>query len=145
MKRLEKLAHYAIISFQVLQQKFNDFLRDLEASEDRVSNVQNMCDKLVSNNHSQSHAIQERTQQIQAMWVDVKELAQARQEALAGARKVHAYVRDADDVIERIQEKDMIVSSENYGHDLESVQALIVKHEGFEVSNCYPRLVYCVK
>ena len=46
--------------------------------------------------------------------------------------QVHAFVRDADDAIEWIQEKDLWVSSNDYGHDLESVRALIAKHEGFE-------------
>ena len=53
---------------------------------------------------------------------------------MSNAKKVHAYVRDADDTIEWIEEKDLLVSSEDYGHDLVTVQALIVKQEGFEVS-----------
>jgi len=43
-------------------------------------------------------------------------------------------VRDADDTIEWIEEKDLLVSSEDYGHDVVTVQALIVKHDGFEVT-----------
>jgi len=54
-------------------------------------------------------------------------------QALAGAKRVHAFVCDADDAIAWIQEKDTILSSEDYGHDLESVRALLAKHEGFEV------------
>lgn len=46
--------------------------------------------------------------------------------------QVHTFVRDADDSIEWIQEKDNWVSSDDYGHDLDSVRALIAKHEGFE-------------
>ena len=46
--------------------------------------------------------------------------------------QVHTFVRDADDAIEWIQEKDLWVSSSDYGHDLETVRALIAKHEGFE-------------
>ena len=61
------------------------------------------------------------------------QVAKARQEALAGAKEVHVYGRDADDTLEWIQEKDGIVSSDDYGHDLESVQALISRHEGMEV------------
>lgn len=55
-------------------------------------------------------------------------------QALGGAKEVHMYGRDADDTLEWIQEKDLIVSSEDYGHDLESSQALISRHEGLEVS-----------
>lgn len=43
------------------------------------------------------------------------------------------YGRDADDTLDWIQEKEGLVSTEDYGHDLESVRTLISKHEGFEV------------
>ena len=35
-----------------------------------------------------------------------------------------------------------MVSSEDYGHDLESAQGLVIKHDALEVSgnNCWPRL-----
>jgi len=56
---------------------------------------------------------------------------------LSNAKKVHAYVRDADDTIEWIEEKDLLMSSEDYGHDIVTVQALIVKQEGFEVSGSF--------
>lgn len=46
--------------------------------------------------------------------------------------QVHAFVRDADDAMEWIQEKDNWVSSDDYGHDLDSVRALVAKHDGFE-------------
>jgi len=48
--------------------------------------------------------------------------------------KVHAFVRDADDAIEWIEEKSLIVSSEDFGQDIETVKSLTVKHEVFEVS-----------
>ena len=55
-------------------------------------------------------------------------------QSLAGAKKVHAFVRDADDTIEWIEEKDLVASSEDYGQDIESIKALTVKHGVFEVS-----------
>jgi spectrin beta len=52
---------------------------------------------------------------------------------LEAAKQVHAFDRDADDTIEWIAEKEIVASSEEYGHDLESVQQLARKHQGFEV------------
>ena len=40
-------------------------------------------------------------------------------------------------------EKDTAVSSEDYGHDLASVQALVRRHEGFEVGKCFLNFVCC--
>jgi len=54
-------------------------------------------------------------------------------QALAGARQVHTFVRDADDAIEWIQEKELLICTDDYGGDLQSVQALLAKHEGYEV------------
>jgi len=66
------------------------------------------------------------------LWEDLKELAHARQEALAGAKQVHVFDRTADETISWIQEKDATLSSEGYGQDLETIQALVRKHQGFE-------------
>lgn len=52
------------------------------------------------------------------------------------------YGRDADDTLEWIQEKDLIVSGDDYGHDLESSQALMSRHEGLEVSMLLVKIVY---
>lgn len=52
---------------------------------------------------------------------------------MIAAKEVHMYGRDADDTLDWIQEKEGLVSTEDYGHDLESVRTLISKHEGFEV------------
>lgn len=40
--------------------------------------------------------------------------------------------RTADETITWIQEKDASLSSEGYGQDLETIQALVRKHEGFQ-------------
>ena len=39
---------------------------------------------------------------------------------------------DADETKEWIEEKNQALNTDNYGHDLASVQALQRKHEGFE-------------
>lgn len=43
-----------------------------------------------------------------------------------------SYCRDADETKEWIEEKNQALNTDNYGHDLASVQALQRKHEGFE-------------
>ena len=55
-------------------------------------------------------------------------------QALIAAKQVHIYGRDADDTLEWIQEKEGVVSSEDYGHDLESAQGLVIKHDALEVN-----------
>ena len=66
------------------------------------------------------------------MWDDLRELTQARQEALAGAKQVHVFDRDADETIAWIGEKEAAINTDDYGHDLDSIQALVRRHQGFE-------------
>lgn len=52
-------------------------------------------------------------------------------EVLRNSAKCVIY-RDADETKEWIEEKNQALNTDNYGHDLASVQALQRKHEGFE-------------
>jgi spectrin beta len=45
---------------------------------------------------------------VNGMWEDLSELASARKEALAGAKKVHAFDKMIDDTMEWILEKEPI-------------------------------------
>lgn len=40
--------------------------------------------------------------------------------------------RTADETIAWILEKDAVICAEDYGQDLETIQSLVRKHEGFE-------------
>ena len=65
-------------------------------------------------------------------WERLKQLARAREEKLLGAHEIQRFNRDADETIAWITEKDVVLSSDDYGKDLASVQALQRKHEGIE-------------
>jgi len=49
-----------------------------------------------------------------------------------GAKQVHVFDRTADETISWIQEKGGLLAAEDYGHDLDTIQTLIQKHQGFE-------------
>ena len=49
-----------------------------------------------------------------------------RQEKLFGAHEIQRFNRDADETLVWIQEKDVLLSSDDYGRDLASVQTLQV-------------------
>ncbi|CAF90368.1 unnamed protein product [Tetraodon nigroviridis] len=59
-------------------------------------------------------------------WRSLQQLAEDRSHMLGSA------TRDADETKEWIEEKNQALNTDNYGHDLASVQALQRKHEGFE-------------
>lgn len=47
---------------------------------------------------------------------------------------MHTFDRNADETISWIYEKEAMLLSDDFGHDLESIQALSRHHEGFQVT-----------
>nr|XP_032800960.1 spectrin alpha chain, non-erythrocytic 1 isoform X8 [Petromyzon marinus] len=65
-------------------------------------------------------------------WKALQDLAEERSQSLGSAHEVQRFHRDADETMEWIEEKNQALNTDNFGHDLASVQALQRKHEGFE-------------
>ncbi|XP_057323872.1 spectrin beta chain, non-erythrocytic 1 isoform X4 [Microplitis mediator] len=117
---------------ELLIQIFDNFLSGLTASESRVFMIIDAGEKLIKDNNTDADKINNKIYETKQQWDDLKELAHARQEALAGAKQVHMFDRTADETISWIQEKDASLSADGYGHDLETIQALVRKHKAFE-------------
>lgn len=74
-----------------------------------------------------------------------------RQEKLFGAHEIQRFNRDADETIAWISEKDVVLSSDDYGRDLASVQTLqvnlivfmIIFFFFFNLCISYNFLIYC--
>ena len=71
-------------------------------------------------------------QDLNEAWERLKQLSLQRQERLFGAHEIQHFNRDADETIAWIAEKNTTLSTEDYGRDLASVQALQRKHDGVE-------------
>ncbi|XP_043236847.1 spectrin beta chain, non-erythrocytic 2-like isoform X8 [Amphibalanus amphitrite] len=117
---------------ELLINKFEQFLSGLQSSEERVTSVEESARQLVAGGHPQPERILQRAADLRQSWDELRELTQARQEALAGAKQVHVFDRDADETIAWIGEKEAAISTDDYGHDLDSIQALVRRHQGFE-------------
>lgn len=112
--------------------KFDSFISNLTANEGRVMAVVAKGTTLLEEKNSYEVQIAAKVAETKQLWDELKELVQARQEALAGAKQVHVYDRTADETISWINEKETALMSEDYGQDLETIQSLIRKHEVFE-------------
>uniref|UniRef100_A0A4D5R8U1 Spectrin alpha chain n=2 Tax=Scolopendra TaxID=41364 RepID=A0A4D5R8U1_SCOVI len=117
---------------QVLQRKFDEFQKDMLSQEYRVNDVNELADKLVADGHPESDTIVKKKEELNEAWLRLKALALTRQENLFGAHEIQRFNRDADETIAWITEKDVVLSSDDYGRDLASVQTLQRKHEGVE-------------
>lgn len=111
---------------------FDSFISNLGANENRVFSAVSKGDSLVLENSPYKETIRKKVDETKLLWDELKDLVNARQEALAGAKQVHVYDRRADETITWIGEKESSLMSEDYGQDLETIQALARKHEVFE-------------
>ncbi|XP_070496510.1 spectrin alpha chain isoform X3 [Chironomus tepperi] len=117
---------------EVLQRKFDEFQKDMSSQEYRVLEVNDLADKLIQDGHPERETIIKRKDELNEAWQRLKQLAILRQEKLFGAHEIQRFNRDADETVAWIAEKDVVLSSDDYGRDLASVQALQRKHEGVE-------------
>jgi len=117
---------------EVLQRKFDEFQKDMAAQEFRVTEVLELADRLVTDGHPEEETIIRRKEELKESWQRLRTLALNRQEKLFGAHEIQRFNRDADETVAWITEKDVVLSSDDFGRDLASVQTLQRKHEGVE-------------
>ncbi|GBP27213.1 Spectrin beta chain, non-erythrocytic 5 [Eumeta japonica] len=89
-----------------LQQAFDNFLASLQANEGRVEAVCEAGAALIEENTPEADRVKGRVDDIRGLWEDLRELALARQDALAGARQVHEFDRAADETVAWVAEKE---------------------------------------
>ncbi|BFZ06026.1 hypothetical protein BsWGS_09066 [Bradybaena similaris] len=117
---------------EVLQKKFEEFQKDLLNHEDKVAEVNSLAEQLIADGHPEEGTITQKQQEVNEAWQRLRQLALIRQDRLFGALEIQRFNRDADETISWIQEKDLVLSTDDYGRDLASVQALQRKHDGVE-------------
>ncbi|KAI4458382.1 troponin [Holotrichia oblita] len=117
---------------EVLQRKFDEFQKDMASQEYRVNEVNELAEKLIMEGHPDRDTIVTRKEELNNAWARLKQLSLMRQEKLFGAHEIQRFNRDADETVAWIAEKDVVLSSDDYGRDLASVQTLQRKHEGVE-------------
>merc|ERR1719347_742959 len=111
---------------------FDSFLAGVLAGEERVGRVSELAARLAAEQNINQQKIAERAGETVQLWEDLKELTSARHEALSGAKQVHVFDKNADETISWIGEKEAEISADEVGQDLETIQSLIERQEGFQ-------------
>uniref|UniRef100_A0A914P3Y4 SH3 domain-containing protein n=3 Tax=Panagrolaimus TaxID=55784 RepID=A0A914P3Y4_9BILA len=117
---------------EVMQRKFDDFLKEVESNTYRYTDVNTAANKLVDEGHPDHEAINNKREEVNNAWHKLSTLTTTRREGLFGAQQVQRFNRDADELLSWIAEKETNLSSDDFGRDLNNVQALQRKHEGTE-------------
>ena len=119
---------------ELLTRRFNDFKKDLKVNETRVHELNSIADRLRAiNKIDASTKIQSEIDELNTKWATLQKVTQERQEKLINAHEVQRFLRDADETMDWVNDKNaQIDMNDEYGHDLTSVKRLQRKHDGFE-------------
>uniref|UniRef100_A0A7E4VTH7 Spectrin alpha chain n=1 Tax=Panagrellus redivivus TaxID=6233 RepID=A0A7E4VTH7_PANRE len=117
---------------EVMQRKFDEFLKELESHTYRITEINEAADGLVREGHPDHNVINDKREEVNNAWHKLSTLTTTRREGLFGAQQIQRFNRDTDELLSWIAEKETNLSSDDFGRDLNNVQALQRKHEGTE-------------
>uniref|UniRef100_A0A158QA40 Spectrin beta chain n=1 Tax=Enterobius vermicularis TaxID=51028 RepID=A0A158QA40_ENTVE len=117
---------------QMLIEKVGGSKADVSVDDATVKQANALGDKLVSQGRSSKKAVQQQLLDLNNAWKALQGKLNAYRNQLQAAIEVHSFNRDVDDTCERIREKAALLSTDDLGKDLASVEALIRKQEAIE-------------
>lgn len=117
---------------EVLQKKFEEFIKDLEYQDSRAQDVHAKKEELLSEGFPEETLVTEKSREVSEALKRLKEAAEQRRHKLFEAHEIHKFFRDTDKAIAWVNEKSVPLSVEDCGRDLATVQALQRKHDTLE-------------
>lgn len=136
---------------QILQAKFDDFKRRIDAGSERWRQCENLAQKLINNDSPYTSDITQNQQQLdddkehseayeevvvlhekmKAKYDDLRTLIANREDRLHAAGEIHRFHRDVSEALSRIHEKSAALGTE-LGRDLNTALSLLRRQETFE-------------
>ncbi|KAL3092944.1 hypothetical protein niasHS_004971 [Heterodera schachtii] len=117
---------------EVMQRKFDEFLKELKSHESRVLDINHEANALIDEGHPEQQQIHGKRDEVNEAWHKLGTLTSTRGEALFGAQQIQRFYRDIDETLAWMSEKELTLATDDFGRDLNNVQALQRKHEGTE-------------
>ncbi|XP_003500317.1 spectrin alpha chain, erythrocytic 1 isoform X2, partial [Cricetulus griseus] len=117
---------------EVLHKKFEEFQEELTARKGKVDKVNQYADECAQNKHPKLPEIKAKQDEVNAAWDRLWNLALKRRENLSNAADLQRFKRDVTEAIQWMEEKEPLLTSEDYGKDLVSSEALFHNHKGLE-------------
>nr|XP_042906281.1 spectrin beta chain, non-erythrocytic 2 isoform X2 [Parasteatoda tepidariorum] len=117
---------------ETLLQKFELFSNKLRGYEMNVAELEVKGNYLIEQGHMELESVNEILKDLNVAWLKCKEAVDNRQQVLEREKLVHTFYKSVDETESWINEKDVALSSQDYGHDLESIKTLSRHHETVE-------------
>lgn len=121
-----------LTSVQHLLKKHQTLEVDIHAHADAVQSIKETAVSFREADHFMAEEIGQRTQVIVKRYHSLQEPVQIRRDNLEDALLLYQFLRDAEDELSWIQEKNPVASSTDLGTSLAAVQALQKKHQALE-------------
>ena len=114
-----------------IRARFERFSEDtLSVGRERVTAFNDKSDRLISELHTDSPAIDKAKNRVNDAWENLKEQLQTRMDLLNAAYDLHQFIHFTKQVLQEIEDKRNSMSEE-LGRDTHSVAALQRRHEDF--------------
>ncbi|KAM5236514.1 spectrin alpha chain, erythrocytic 1 [Ctenodactylus gundi] len=117
---------------EYLHKKFEEFQEELSARKGRVDEVNRYANRCTEENHPDLSSIKSEQDEVNAAWEDLCNLALERRKTLSDAADLQRFKRDVNEAVQWMEEKEPLLSSEDYGKDLFTSEGLFHSHKGLE-------------
>ena len=111
---------------------FLPFLLPPPPPQESFQNLTEFGDSLIMNGHFAAEELQAKLDQLRAECDSLDELWQARKAEFDQCRELQLFARDAEQIDTWITAQEAILANENLGDSLDTVEALVKKHDDFE-------------
>lgn len=118
-------------SVTALLKKLDALQRDISSFHTNMGRLTKLSSGLTERGHFDTANIHKKMASVEQQFQLLKQLAEDRQRCLEDSRRVHKFLREADEVADWINEQMAVAASEDYGRDVEHVEILIQKFESF--------------
>ncbi|KAI1232093.1 hypothetical protein IHE44_0007149 [Lamprotornis superbus] len=113
-------------------QKHQAFEAEVQANSGAIIKLDETGNQMINEGHFASETIRTRLQELHRLWELLMEKMREKGVKLLQAQKLVQYLRECEDVLDWINDKEAIVTSEELGQDLEHVEVLQKKFEEFQ-------------
>ncbi|XP_034376138.1 spectrin alpha chain, erythrocytic 1 [Arvicanthis niloticus] len=117
---------------EVLHKKFEEFQEELTVRKGKVDRVNQYANACAQEKHPKLPEIKAKQDEVNAAWDRLWSLAVKRRESLSNAADLQRFKRDINEAIQWMEEKKPLLTSEDYGKDLVSSEALFHNHKRLE-------------
>merc|ERR1712242_216661 len=117
---------------QNLRKKHKRFESELASHEPAIQQVQEAGAHLIDSSHLGGEEIEQRLQQLTAVWQELKEMAQQRGRKLEESIIYQQFLAKIEEEEAWISEKQQLLTVPDLGDNMAAVQGLLKKHDAFE-------------